>query len=149
MSKAKRNVLAIIGLAGSLPEIIETKYGDNPPKIVKALSARIQATFIEAERVWPLDKKDLGGIAKKLKMFEEKYLMTDAYDIDLVVYMSMILGLLEDIVALLNDKKRIGVLKKLSRSVNGLFRYYDRNLDKYPIYDRANDMIRSWQMMEA
>lgn len=149
MSRAKRNVLATIAMAAALPEFLRKKYNDNPPKSIKILITKLKQASDESFNMWPgdIDMKTLGLITKRLKQFENAHI--ENREVDLIVYTTMTLGMLNDITDILKDSTRISKLQTLINAVFALHKYFDRNLDKFNIYDKANAMVRSWQTLET
>ncbi|MDX9788856.1 MAG: hypothetical protein RBT11_18920 [Desulfobacterales bacterium] len=148
MSKALRNVLTSIAMCEAMVKSIAEDYRSRSRnKTVLGLTARIVDSTQAAMRAWPgeLDGKAIKKISERLGRFEKIY-----GKVNEVVFMtSTSLGILEDILPHIKDQEKCAAIEKLIYAINRLHVYFDRSLNKIPVYQRAGEAVKTWRMLEA
>jgi beta-glucosidase/6-phospho-beta-glucosidase/beta-galactosidase len=116
-------------------------------KYMLALAAKARTAAMAALKAWPgqIDPKGLKKIAVRIGQFEKIYGNTPEFSF----FSSTALGILEDISHHINDHRRMDVLDTMISAINQIHRYFDRNLDKTTVYQRAAVAVNAWHGLEA
>jgi len=148
MSKALRNVLTSIALVEAMVRSLEAGYRSRSRnKSLLKLTGKAIAASQEALKAWPgqIDPNGMRKIADRVGMFEKKYGEIH----DFCFYSSMALGILSDIGKHIKNQHRAGLLDDLIRAIGRIHRYFDRDLKKTDVYDRAAMAVSMWHSMGA
>lgn len=148
MSKSLRNVLTSIALIEAMIKSLEAGYRKRQRnKSVLALTEKAISASQKALQAWPgqIDPKGMKKIATLVSAFEKRYGETS----DFTFFSATSLAILDDILRNIKDGHRRELLENLLSAINRIHRYFDRNLDKAPVYQQASRAVSFWHAMEA
>jgi hypothetical protein len=144
MSAALENTLATIAIAQSVAINLEAIYKTRAKnKTVLAMCKSLHFACNNAFSHWPgqLRAGTINRIAKRLERLEAS--VGWGQDIDIAVYTSTSLALLEDLRGHLAPYRQKSIDRIIS-AMRRVHRYFDQRMDKDSAYDLADRAVREW-----
>ena len=143
-SRSFRNVIAILALIDSLLKLTERECGDESEKeLIESCLVRIGWEIEQCYRAWSgeFEERVFRKLDENLREFDERVFTGN---IDVIVAISLCLGLLSDTVAQIKDPVRQGAIARLEDVMFGLHKCFDCDLDQFELYVEADLAIKLW-----
>lgn len=147
-SKAMTNTMAALTVSGFLAERVSLLYKDRPRnKTVLEMCSKLNAHVFDARNYWPkVDASEVYAIAERLVYFE---LQVCKPQVTIPEWSSVCLGMLDEVLSHLKDKRRREAIERVMAGVNAMHRYFDRRGDRDDDYESAGEVVDKWQEMVA
>lgn len=141
--------MAVLSLCESCAVSIRNFNETNPrtSEIVTKMVERLEQAAKEARGQWPteLTRKEADKIVKGMGQAD---LVTPEFRGNLAehtaYYTSLALGLLDELFKHIRDAHKLEHLERVEKALRELCNYFDRNLDRFAIYEHASRAIPLW-----
>lgn len=151
-SKSFRNIIAIISLCEGCAILTWDYHKDRPRhKVIEKITVRVREKCKAAFDLWfgSVDFRELKSIERQMLETERAAFAGVSEREDITTYTSLCLGLLDDVLKLVNDPVRNAALNEVHAAMWQLHKYFDRRLNQWSQYERAGWAIVVWQTRMA
>jgi hypothetical protein len=149
-SRSNHNITATLAFCESCALSVRNSCETAQPGGSNALTDildRVEQTAREARRQWPteLTKKEADKITEGMRKADSANPFTDGSQPECTVYYtSLALGLLDELSGHIQDSRKTKHLERVGQAIWNLHKYFDRDLDRFTIYEHASRAIPIW-----
>ncbi len=146
-SRSFKQIIGALSLVEGCALFVQAAYRQRPRhKTVDAICERVKRSCAVAHKAWP-QQVTLAEADKMSKLFAEveRAAFSGSERESIVAYCSLALGLLSDVLDKIKDPEKRRALGEVNSALCALNAYFDRNLDSWDDYDRANRAVNIWQ----
>jgi len=150
MSRSQREMLGVMSIIDGVALSIESHYKNRRRnKTVLDLCGRVHRATADCMDAFGLevDEKDYRRMDALLNRYDERTFRGDR--VDMAILTSAGLGMLDGIERKVTNPARTASLDAVERALRRLHRYFDRKLDRFDDYRKAENAIRTWNELAA